>query len=397
MNATDDLSRTPLWERHRRMDARMVPFAGYEMPLQYEGIVAEHHAVRQHAGLFDVSHMGRLFFEGPAALRFVDAHVAGPVWKMPVGKALYTVCCNEEGGIDDDLIVYRLAEERVLVICNAANRAAISGLFARSLREGRAPLAPSHTLPDGARRAVDPTEPLAPDPPCFEDRTEQSALLALQGPKAVEIARAAGLEEAAFRLRPFQCVTTRLDGVELLCARTGYTGEDGFELLVTDAEAPRIWDALLEAGARPCGLGARDTLRLEARLLLHGQDMDATTTPFACGLSWTISLQKGEPPYRGREALLRAKRKAPSDKLVGFVLEEKGIARPGHELLDPADPERRIGRVTSGAPSPTLRKSIGLGYVRSERARPDEPLLVQVRTRRLRARIVKGPFYRRSK
>ncbi len=397
MEPSRTLVRTPLWERHHAAGARMVPFAGYEMPLQYEGIVAEHHAVRREAGLFDVSHMGRLFFEGPAALRFVDAHVAGPAWRLPVGKALYTVCCNEEGGIDDDLIVYRLTEERVLLVCNAANRPTIASLFDRSLREGRAPLSEHYREADGSERTVDPTEPLRPDPPHFEDRTESSALLALQGPRAVEVARAAGLEEAALALRPFRCAESRLLDAEVICARTGYTGEDGFELLVPVEAAPRIWDALIEAGARPCGLGARDTLRLEARLLLHGQDMDARTTPFACGLGWTVALHRGEPPYRGREALLRAKERGSERRLAGFVLQERGIARPGHDILDPTHPEHSIGRVTSGAPSPTLRESIGLGYVPIERARPGEPLLVQVRHRRLRARVVGGPFYRRSK
>ncbi len=373
----------------------MVPFADYRMPLQYEGIVAEHHAVRTDAGLFDVSHMGRLRFEGPGALAFVDAHVAGAAWKLPVGKALYTVCCNEQGGIDDDLIVYRVAEARLLVVCNAASRERIVGMFRRSLAEGRLPIESTYTEADGKRRDV-ATE-LSVPAPSFEDDTEATALLALQGPRAVEVARRSGVPESVLALRPFRCAEVEWAGVPALFARTGYTGEDGFEALVPAEAAAELWDRWVAEGAKPCGLGARDTLRLEARLLLYGQDMDQQTDPFECGLGWTVALHRGEPPYRGREALLRRKEAGPRRRLVGFVLEERGIARPGHRLLDPDEPERQLGTVTSGAPSPTLRKSIGLGYVPAEKAGADVPLLVEVRGRRLRARTVDGPFYRRSK
>jgi len=357
-----DLLRTPLFEEHKKLGARMVPFAGWEMPVQYRGVKEEHLAVRGAAGLFDVSHMGEMELEGAQAGAVVDSLITNHAGKLQDGKALYTVACNEQGTILDDLIVYRRAADRWMVVCNASNRDKMVSHF-RAAAEGKCK---------------------------FEDATERIALLALQGPKALSIAGDAVTDLGSFHLRD-----ATLFGVRSTLARTGYTGEDGIEIFCASHDAPALWRALLEAGhgVQPVGLGARDTLRLEARLCLYGNDIDETTNPYEAGLAWTVKLDKGE--FVGRGALARIKAAGPARKLVGFEMTGRGIARHGYPLLDKQG--NTIGVCTSGSPSPTLGTNIGLGYLPAAMADLGTAFVVDCRGRHIDAVVVKTPFYKRPK
>jgi aminomethyltransferase len=363
--------RTPLYEEHQRLGARIVPFAGWEMPIQYAGISAEHQAVRERAGLFDVSHMGELELEGPDALALVNRLVTNDLERAVDGQAMYTVCCNEQGTILDDLIIYRRSATDVLVVCNASNRDKISAHFARAAA--------------GKLK--------------FDDVTDRTALIALQGPRAFEVLGAAepALAGLAESLGSFRFRDAKVAGIATTIARTGYTGEDGAELFCAWQDAAALWRALLAAGEgfgiAPTGLGARDTLRLEARLSLYGNDIDETTNPLEAGLAWTVKLDKAE--FVGKDALLRVKAEGPKRKLVGFEMTGRGIARHGYPLLDRDG--RGIGICTSGAPSPTLGKSIGLGYLPAEQSEVGTEFLVDCRGKHVPARVVKTPFYKRPK
>ncbi|MEM1418180.1 MAG: glycine cleavage system aminomethyltransferase GcvT [Myxococcota bacterium] len=369
-DAHADLRQTPLHAAHVALGGRLVPFAGYAMPVQYEGIKAEHAAVRERVGLFDVSHMGELFIEGPEAVAAVDRLVTNAVAALPVGKALYTVCTNAEGTILDDLIVYRRGEDRVMVVCNASNRAKIAGHFAKEL--------------EGADLR-------------YADRSDEYALLALQGPDAEKALRAAG-GEALAELGFFQLADGEVAGVPCIAARTGYTGEDGFELFCANADARTLWDALLAAGATPAGLGARDTLRLEAKLALYGNDIDETTNPYEAGLGWVVKLDHGD--FIGRDALRAVKEAKPARKLVGFEMTGRGIARHGypiHALGDDGTAGEALGVVTSGSPGPTVGKNIGLGYVPRGLAKIGTTFAIAIRGKHVPAVVVKTPFYKRAK
>jgi aminomethyltransferase len=363
---TEPLKRTPLYDAHRALSARLVPFAGYEMPVQYEGVVKEHQAVRERAGLFDVSHMGELWLRGPDAMSVVSSLVSNAVIDLEVGRAKYTVACNERGTILDDLIIYRAGDEEVLVVCNASNRDKIAPHF-EAAAAGRCD---------------------------FADQSDDTALIALQGPRAVDVARDAGAPEAMLSLKPFSLTAAEIGGVRVIAARTGYTGEDGFELFSTNADAPRLWALLLEAGAKhgiaPAGLGARDTLRLEAALSLYGNDIDETTNPYEAGLGWVVKL---DHDFLGREALERVKAEGPSRKLVGFEMTGRGIARHGYPIVDRAG--ATVGTVTSGSPGPTVGKNVGLGYVPTALAAPGTVLGVSIRDKVVDAVVVKTPFYKR--
>lgn len=367
---TETLKRTPLFEEHQRLGARIVPFAGWQMPVQYAGISAEHQAVRERAGLFDVSHMGELELRGPGAAALVDRLVTNDLTRVEAQQAMYTVCCNEQGTILDDLIVYKRSEQDVLVVCNASNRDKIVGHFQRALEGGVA----------------------------LSDATEQTALIALQGPRALGILAKAGASiDVAGSLGAFRFRPATVAGVATTIARTGYTGEDGVELFCAWADAPALWRGLLDAGAAdgiaPAGLGARDTLRLEARLSLYGNEIDQTTNPIEAGLGWTVKLDK--PQFVGKAALERIRQEGPARKLVGFEMTGRGIARHGYPLLDRDG--REVGVCTSGAPSPTLGKNIGLGYLPAEMSEVGTELLVDCRGKQVPAVVVKTPFYRRPK
>jgi aminomethyltransferase len=364
------LRQTPLFAEHEALGARFVPYAGWRMPVQYRGVTDEHRAVRRAVGLFDVSHMGRLVFEGPRAVEVVDGAITNDFSRVEPGRALYTCCCNENGGILDDLIVYRLAPERVLVVCNAANRDKITRHLS-ALAQGRA---------------------------AFEDRSDQTCLIAVQGPRALELLTALGCELALpAELPAFNVRATRLMGLGVSLARTGYTGEDGVEVIVANADAPALWRGLIEQGrafgVEPVGLAARDTLRLEARLSLYGNEIDESTHPFEAGLGWTVKLDAAD--FIGKEALVRIKQQPLTRQLVGFEMVGRGIARQGYPIHSSAG-GAAIGVCTSGAPAPSLGKNIGLGYVPPSHAAVGSELSIDCRGRPIEARVVKTPFYRRS-
>jgi aminomethyltransferase len=364
------MRRTSLHAEHVALGARLVPFAGWEMPIQYEGIVAEHRAVRERAGLFDVSHMGELELTGQGALELTSELITNDPGRIADGQALYTCACNEAGTILDDLIVYRRSPEHVLIVCNASNREKIAAHVA-----------------ERARGKV-----------AFHDRSDETALLALQGPRALETLALAGSSlDIAAALPSFRFRDAEVAGVPVTIARTGYTGEDGVELFSAWARAPELFRALLAAGREfgvvPVGLGARDTLRLEARLALYGNDIDETTNPLEAGLAWTVKLEK--PAFLGREALLRIKAAGLGRRLIGFEMRGRGIARHGYPLLDKSG--ANVGVCTSGSPAPTLGKNIGLGYVPLALAAEGSELLVDCRGKSVEAVVVPTPFYKRKK
>ena len=329
----------------------MVPFAGWEMPVQYQGVIPEHRAVRTDCGVFDVSHMGELEVEGPRAHELLQSLLANDLDKIEPGAAQYTLLTNERGGIIDDLIAYRLEHGRYLLIVNASN----SDTVFQWLKE--------RELPGSDVRDV----------------SDDYALLAVQGPRSIE---RLGLDDAP----PFTFATAELDGIECIVNRTGYTGERGVELMVPAEDAADLWDHVLERGAVPCGLGARDTLRLEVCFPLHGNDIGPDTDAISAGLGWVCALDKD---FTGADELRRINDKGPARKLVAFVMEESGIPRQGMPIAGG-------GEVTSGTHSPMLDQGIGMGYVRAEQAEPGSELTIDVRGRDRRARIVKKPIYKQE-
>jgi aminomethyltransferase len=329
----------------------MVPFAGWEMPVQYQGVIPEHRVVRSDAGVFDVSHMGEVEVEGPRALEFLQSVLSNDLGRIEPGKAQYTLLTNERGGIVDDLIVYELDQFRFLLVVNASNAQADF----RWLKE----------------REIRGTE--------VSDRSAEYALLAVQGPRAFE---RLGLPQAP----AFTFDMGEIDGVEVMVNRTGYTGEEGCELLCMAEDAVQLWDAVLARGVVPCGLGARDTLRLEVCYPLHGNDITPETDAISAGLGWTCALDKD---FTGADELRRIKEQGPKEKLVAFVMEERAIPRQGM-------PIEGGGRVTSGSHSPMLDVGIGLGYVPAGTAAPGTELTIDVRGRPRKARIVPKPIYKRE-
>ncbi len=359
---------TPLYAEHAALGARFVPYAGWRMPVQYRGVTDEHHAVRRAVGLFDVSHMGRLLLEGPDAVAVVDGAITNDFSRVAPGRALYTCCCAENGGILDDLIVYRLSSEKVLVVCNASNRDKISAHLS-ALARGRC---------------------------AYEDASDRTCLIAVQGPQTFALLTELGVELGLpSQLPPFHFRETRLMGMDCSLARTGYTGEDGVEIVCDTEDAAPLWRGLVSAGkafdVQPVGLAARDTLRLEARLSLYGNEIDETTHPFEAGLGWTVKLDAGD--FIGKAALVRAKAAGLKRQIVGFQMEGRGIARHGYGISSPAGDA--LGVCTSGAPSPTLGINIGLGYVPPAHAAIGSELVIDCRGRPVPARVVKTPFYRR--
>jgi aminomethyltransferase len=329
----------------------MVPFAGWELPVQYEGVRQEHMAVRTDAGVFDVSHMGEIEVEGPRAPELLQQLLSNDLDRVGPGRAQYTLLTNERGGILDDLIVYRLDDHRSLLVVNASNDASDF----RWLKE--------HEIAGSDVRHV----------------SRDYALLAVQGPRALE---RLGLAPAA----PFTFAENVIDGVEAIVARTGYTGELGCELLCMAEDAGTLWDGILERGVKPCGLAARDTLRLEACLPLHGNDILPETDAISAGLGWVCALAK---EFTGVETLRAIAEEGPARKLVAFVMEEKAVPRQGMTI-------EGGGEVTSGTHSPLLDRGIGMGYVPSVDAEPGSELTVDVRGRARRARVVPKPFYKRE-
>ncbi len=329
----------------------MVPFAGWDMPVQYEGVIQEHKAVRRDCGVFDVSHMGELELEGPRATELLQATLSNELGKIGPGQAQYTLLTNERGGVIDDLIAYRLDDFRYLLIVNAANR-------------------------DAAFRWLKEREIPGSD---VRDVSDDYALLAVQGPRSIE---RLGLPEA----EQFTFAEAEVDGVQCMVNRTGYTGERGCELLVMHEDAEELWDRVLERGAVPCGLGARDTLRLEVCFPLHGNDITTETDAISAGLGWCCALDK---EFTGAEELRGIKSEGPARKLVPFVMDDKAVPRPGMSV-------QGGGEVTSGTHSPMLDRGIGLAYVPSSAAAADTELEIDVRGKPRRAHVVKRPIYRRE-
>jgi aminomethyltransferase len=329
----------------------MVPFAGWEMPVQYTGVIPEHLAVRSDAGAFDVSHMGQLHVEGPMSSEFLQAMLSNDLDKVADGEAQYTLLTNERGGIVDDLIVYRVSNGHYLLVVNAGNReAAYSWLKEREARG---------------------TE--------VRDASDEYALVAVQGPRALE---RLGLDDAP----AFTHAMGDVDGVEVMVCRTGYTGEKGVELMCAEDDAVALWDAVVARGVVPAGLGARDTLRLEVCYPLHGNDITQDTDAISAGLAWTCAL---DTDFTGADVLRRIKEEGPERRLAAFVMEEKAIPRP--EM-----PIEGGGEVTSGTQSPSLDVGIGMGYVPAAQAAPDTELVIDVRGKPRRARVVKKPIYRKE-
>ena len=345
------MKKTPLNAAHHELGAKMVDFGGWEMPVQYSGILEEHEAVRTSAGLFDVSHMGELEIEGPRAPELLQSTLSNDVGRLADGDAQYALLTNESGGIVDDLIVYRLSPFRFLLIVNAANR---EGDFVW-LKE----------------REIAGSD--------VRDVSEEYALLAVQGPRSLE---RLGLAEAA----AFTFVEGEIDEIACMINRTGYTGEQGVELMVPADDAARLWDRVVERGATPAGLGARDTLRLEVCYPLHGNDIGPETDAISAGLGWVCAL---DTEFTGVEELRRVKESGPQQRLAAFVMEERAIPRQGM-------PIEGGGEVTSGTHSPMLDRGIGMGYVPAERAAPETELTIDVRGKPRRARVVKKPIYKRE-
>ncbi len=352
---------TPLNAQHRQLNAKLVDFSGWEMPLHYGSQIEEHHAVRRDAGMFDVSHMLPVDLRGEAARPFLRRLLANDVAKLQTtGRALYSCMLHEGGGVIDDLIVYFMREDWFRLVVNA-------GCADKDL-----------AWMETQRDALTPGLVISP--------RRDLAMIAVQGPRAAQRLWAAmpGTRELTAPMKPFTAVTVG----DMFIARTGYTGEDGFEVMLPARAAPYFWQALLEAGVRPCGLGARDTLRLEAGMNLYGQDMDERVTPFESGLAWTVDLRDTERDFIGRQALLRL---PVERRLAGLVLLDKGVLRPHQKVLCP----QGEGEVTSGGFSPTLNASIALARLPAD-VQEGDTVEVEVRDKRLRARVVKYPFVRRG-
>ena len=362
--------RTPLHERHVAAGAKLVDFAGWEMPVSYSGVMEEHRAVRTGAGLFDVSHMGEFRVAGDvpgAAEAFVQSFTPNDVSKLTPGRAHYSALLTPEGTFVDDLLVYRISADEFLIVVNASN---IESDFAWISDTARLP------RPESVR---------------LENLSDAYALLALQGPKAAAMLQAFTMTNLA-EIKYYRFAHGEVDGRKAILSRTGYTGEDGFELYVAPDDAAPLWDLLLGAGAVPAGLGARDTLRLESGMALYGHEIDRTTTPWDAALDWIVKLDKGD--FVGREALVAARARGSARQLVGFEVEGRGIARQGHRVLAGG---REIGIVTSGTWSPTFEKALGMAHVEPAHATVGSALEIDVRGKPVAARVVPLPFYKRAK
>ena len=358
------MNKTALHERHRQLGAKMTDFHGWEMPLYYTSILDEHKAVRQALGLFDISHMGQVLVTGPDAVRTLNHLLVSDISQVGEGRACYTLMLNESGGILDDLIVYRIGPEEYLVIVNCGNRTSdVEWLTAH--RQGQATVT---------------------------DISQGRSILAVQGPLACRMLENA-LDARVTSLGRFGIAPIRTMAPDACIARTGYTGSDGFELFLPDRHAQRVWDTVLGSGrpvgALPVGLGARDTLRVEAGLRLYGTDLDTTTTPMEAGLEWTVAINK--PDFIGKSALVKQKQDGVARRFIGFELSQGPMPRQGAELTVDG---RRVGTVTSGTFSPILNRPLGMGYVEPAFTKPGTTLTLTVRSQRYAAIVVKLPFWK---
>lgn len=366
-----ELKKTHIYQYHAE-HGNVVDFGGYAMPVWYEGIIAEHTAVREACGIFDTSHMGRVYAEGPDVVKFLDYVDTNDISSLTDGKGIYGNMCKPDGGIVDDLIVYRMSAEKFLVVYNAGNRAKDFAWLQKHTKGFKVKLT---------------------------DMSDKIGMIAIQGPKAVEVLAKISTPDPA-TIERFNIGSLKISGFDCLAARTGYTGEDGFEVFILDdpvatpTKSLKVWDDMVAAGAKPCGLGARDSLRLEAGLWLYGNDIDETTNPIEAGLKWVVKMKK--PSYfNGRKALEGIIEKGVTRTLVGIQLTERGIPRHGYEVYDG---EKKIGVVTSGGLAPTLNESIALAYLPLEYKEVGKEVQVKIRANLVKGKIVKHhPFYDETK
>ncbi len=358
-----DVKKTTLYDTHEKLGAKMVPFAGYYMPIQYSGIVEEHLRVREKVGMFDVSHMGEFAVKGDKAEEFLNKITVNDVSKLTPGKAQYTMMLYPDGGIVDDLIIYKNADDDFMMVVNAANM------------EKDFNWAKDH-LPEGVE---------------LKDKSDTTGLLAVQGPKAIEtLQKLTGVK--LDEMEPFTFTKDKLAGKEMILSATGYTGEKGFELYLDAEDAPAVWDAVMKAGEEfdilPVGLGARDTLRMEKKFPLYGNDIDKTTHPLEAGLGWVVKLDKDD--FIGKDVLVKVKAEGLKRKHIAFKMIDKGIPRHDYTIL--SEEGKEIGHVTSGTHSPSLGIGIGLGYVEFPYRKSGTKILIQRRKKQLKAEIVKPPL-----
>ena len=359
-----ETKRTPFYNKHILLHAKVVEFAGFFMPMFYEGIVPEHKAVRESVGVFDVSHMGEFYLCGPGALNFIQRMTVNDASRLEIGQAQYSAMLYDNGGIVDDLLIYRLPDKYMMVV-NASN-------IAKDFEWLK-----SHLPPEGVE---------------LYDASDDIGLLAVQGPNAQRVVQKL-TEYDLENIRYYHAADGEVAGERMLISRTGYTGEDGFELYMSRDIGEKIWDAVIEAGEdveiKPCGLGARDTLRLEMKYLLYGNDMDENINPYEAGLGWITKLDKGD--FIGRDAIIDAKTEGLKKKLVPFVIEERGFPRHGYKVLKDG---KEIGWVTSGTFSPMLNKGIGLAYVPTDVSKPGNKFEVVIRNTPMTATVIKPPFWK---
>ena len=359
-----NLKKTPLNGVEHELGGKMVDFGGWELPVQFAGILEEHAAVREHVGLFDVSHMGELTVKGPEALALLQRATCNDVSKLANGRAQYNGLLYPTAGFVDDILIYQNSPNDFFIVVNASNTDKDYEWIA------------------DAAKGMDVE---------VRNVSVDYAQLALQGPEA-ELLLQPMTDVALGSMKYYHFGTGNVDGVPAIVSRTGYTGEDGFEIYVAPSDGPRIMRKLIDAGAKPCGLGARDTLRLEAKMALYGNDIDETTTPFEADLAWIVKVDKGD--FFGRDVLQREKSEGPRRKLVGFEMVDRGIGRHGYPVVDGSE---EIGVVTSGTHSPTLKKAIGLAYLPLDKSAPGTEFMVLIRGKETRARVVPTPFYKRAK
>lgn len=365
---TNPLLRTPLFESYKEYGGKTIDFGGWELPVQFSSIKAEHEAVRTKAGLFDVSHMGEVFVSGSGALDYLQKLVTNDVSKLKIGQAQYTVMCNEQGGTIDDFLIYKLEEERYLLVVNASN----------------------------IEKDVAWMEKQQIDNVVIDNQSSNYALLALQGPVAESVLQKLtdeSLEEIKFfRFKEH----VQVSGEDVLVSRTGYTGEDGFEIYGTPEAIQNLWSKILQEGKEdgvvPAGLGARDTLRFEAGLPLYGQELREDISPLEAGLGFVVKVNK-EEDFIGKDVLVKQKEQGVERKLVGLEMIDKGIPRTGYKVFAG---DKEIGEVTTGTQSPTLKKNIGFALLSTEFTEPDTEVEVEIRTKRLKAKVIATPFYKRS-
>ncbi len=379
--STENLKKTPLNAAHRALGGKMVDFGGWDMPVQYQaGVIEEHMATRTRAGLFDVSHMGEIWVEGASAIPFVNSITTNDVTKLVDGQAHYSAFPNEQGGVVDDLLVYRFGPEKLLLVVNA-------GTTEKDWEWITARSAETLVRSDDEDKSV-PT-------PSLRNASSEYCQIAIQGPKALGILQQ--LTETELEpIKYYHFATGRVDGVDAIISRTGYTGEDGFEVYAAAEKAEQLWNKMLETGKAegilPCGLAARNTLRLESAMSLYGHELDDDVSTLEANLGWITKLNKGD--FVGREDLVALKAAGLKRKLVGFEMKEPGIARDGFDVYIG---DEKVGIVTSGSPAPFLKKNIGLAFLPPEFANVGQEIKIDVRGKRLAAEVVPTPFYKREK